>query len=141
MGDFWEMIWQEKCQIILMITHEEEKGRIKCAKYWPIDSAAKVNISEETYGRINVKLVKKTLICDDYLVREFVVSCPMEDPTHTRKCYQFQYLAWSDHGVPENPHVTLSFIEHFNKLYSELDKAPVTVHCRYLSSFILRCQA
>lgn len=27
-ADFWHMIWQEGCQIILMITHEEEKGRV-----------------------------------------------------------------------------------------------------------------
>jgi protein tyrosine phosphatase len=29
MNDFWHMVWQEKCQIILMITHEEEKGRVR----------------------------------------------------------------------------------------------------------------
>jgi protein tyrosine phosphatase len=29
------MIWQESSQFILMITHETEKGRVKCCKYWP----------------------------------------------------------------------------------------------------------
>ena len=28
-NDFWQMVWQEESQIILMITHEEEKGRVK----------------------------------------------------------------------------------------------------------------
>ena len=27
-NDFWQMVWQEESQIILMITHEEEKGRV-----------------------------------------------------------------------------------------------------------------
>ena len=27
-NDFWQMVWQEESQIILMITHLEEKGRV-----------------------------------------------------------------------------------------------------------------
>ena len=27
-NDFWLMVWQERSQLILMITHEEEKGRV-----------------------------------------------------------------------------------------------------------------
>jgi tyrosine-protein phosphatase non-receptor type 11 len=34
-NDFWKMVNIEHCTIILMITHEYEKGRVKCAKYWP----------------------------------------------------------------------------------------------------------
>lgn len=26
--DFWTMVWQEESQIILMITNEEEKGKV-----------------------------------------------------------------------------------------------------------------
>ena len=28
-SDFWQMVYQERSQIILMITHEEEKGRVR----------------------------------------------------------------------------------------------------------------
>jgi protein tyrosine phosphatase len=105
-----------------MITHEEEKGRVKCARYWPSEGSA-------TYGRLTVKLNRITEICEDYLLREFVLSSSSE-PRTERACFQFQYLAWSDHGVPENAENTLHFIDHFNQLYEEIgSKKPITVHC------------
>ncbi|MCI4393263.1 hypothetical protein PGIGA_G00155310, partial [Pangasianodon gigas] len=33
-GDFWRMVWQERCPIIVMITNIEEKNE-KCTEYWP----------------------------------------------------------------------------------------------------------
>lgn len=32
---FWQMIWENKSDIIAMMTQEVERGRIKCHKYWP----------------------------------------------------------------------------------------------------------
>lgn len=32
---FWQMIWQNKSDVIAMMTQEVERGRIKCHKYWP----------------------------------------------------------------------------------------------------------
>ncbi len=127
MQDFWEMVWQEKSQIILMITHEEEKGRVKCARYWPQN----VNESQK-YGQITVTFTKLNQVCEDYVLREFLLSYSdgqAAEPPQQRKCYQFQYLTWSDHGVPENHSNTLQFVERFNKLYEESDKTAITVHC------------
>ena len=33
--DFWNMVYQEKSCIILMLTNETENNKVKCAKYWP----------------------------------------------------------------------------------------------------------
>jgi protein tyrosine phosphatase len=109
-----------------MITHEEEKGRVKCARYWPAQLASSV-----TYGPYTVTLVKVNEMCEDYLVREFhLVSAKNEHKSPPRRCFQFQYLAWSDHGVPENAQTTLDFVDHFNRLYDEIEtRAPITVHC------------
>lgn len=50
-----------------------------------------------------------------------------------RKIFHFQYLAWSDHSVPENITNTLNFIDHVNKLYKQHNcNSAVTVHCRYI---------
>lgn len=65
--DFWQMIWQESSKIILMITHEIEKGRPKCCKYWP-------EINEYvTYDCVKIKCIDR-IQYDDYLLREFVIS-------------------------------------------------------------------
>jgi len=33
--DFWSLVWQEGVQTVAMVTPEEERGRIKCHRYWP----------------------------------------------------------------------------------------------------------
>ncbi|CAH1981080.1 unnamed protein product [Acanthoscelides obtectus] len=32
-GDFWRMVWQENCRVIVMTTKETERGKNKCARY------------------------------------------------------------------------------------------------------------
>lgn len=32
---FWQMIWENKSDVVAMMTQEVERGRIKCHKYWP----------------------------------------------------------------------------------------------------------
>lgn len=32
---FWQMIWENKSDVIAMMTQEVERGRVKCQKYWP----------------------------------------------------------------------------------------------------------
>ncbi len=144
------MIWQEKSQVILMITHEEEKGRVKCARYWPEPPHSELLDVHETpaqtynvYNDINVTFIKLIKLSPDFLLREFrLTKLPKggNDSTTSTKAtehnsfpvYQFQYLAWSDHGVPDNVQNTISFIEHVNQMYKKIGtSAPITVHCRY----------
>jgi len=33
--DFWEMVWQQRSSLIVMLTTNVERGRVKCHKYWP----------------------------------------------------------------------------------------------------------
>uniref|UniRef100_A0A3P8X2G6 protein-tyrosine-phosphatase n=1 Tax=Cynoglossus semilaevis TaxID=244447 RepID=A0A3P8X2G6_CYNSE len=40
-NDFWQMVWQEKTQVIVMTTREVEKGRNKCVPYWPDRNTSK----------------------------------------------------------------------------------------------------
>ena len=32
---FWQMVWENKSDVVAMMTQEVERGRIKCHKYWP----------------------------------------------------------------------------------------------------------
>jgi len=33
--DFWQMIWEQKSSLIIMLTTQSERGRVKCHQYWP----------------------------------------------------------------------------------------------------------
>uniref|UniRef100_A0A914L344 protein-tyrosine-phosphatase n=1 Tax=Meloidogyne incognita TaxID=6306 RepID=A0A914L344_MELIC len=35
--EFWRMIWERGCRLVIMVTNLRERGREQCAKYWPDD--------------------------------------------------------------------------------------------------------
>ena len=42
---------------------------------------------------------------------------------------QFHFVAWPDHGVPDNCAVMLNFIRRVRKLHLYSDPCPLLVHC------------
>merc|ERR1719489_688859 len=50
-NEMWQMIWQEKCSVVIMLCNIMEVGKMKCYKYWPdITSQG----DECHYGRLEV---------------------------------------------------------------------------------------
>lgn len=66
-GDFWRMIWEQNCRVVVMLTKEVEGGRIKCVKYWP-DKDARV------YEDILVTLECIDLSCKHVTTRVFTLE-------------------------------------------------------------------
>ena len=56
---FWQMVWENKSDVVAMMTQEVERGRIKCHKYWPESQSQAL---EE--GRFQLHLVNQQ--CLDY---------------------------------------------------------------------------
>ena len=52
--DFWLMVWEQRCPLIIMVTPLEEKGRKKCHKYWPEEGEEHV-----IYGLFRICLIKQ----------------------------------------------------------------------------------
>ena len=123
--DFWRMVWQEDARVIVMITNEVERGRNKCAHYWPKP--------EEPTEQGALWLVNAgDTINPNYTLRHFEVT--HSEKQETRDIYQFQFKAWPDHGVPQDPGVVLGFLDDVNHKYREIqhksDKdRPIVVHC------------
>ncbi|XP_065168794.1 tyrosine-protein phosphatase corkscrew-like isoform X3 [Atheta coriaria] len=127
-ADFWQMVWQENSRVIVMTTKETERGKNKCARYWP-----EVNSAKE-YGHIHVQNVAESTKVH-YTLREFIVS--KVDSGSERKVYHYHFLAWPDHGVPSDPGIVLNFLQDVNMCQEQLaldlpaNEPPgaVLVHC------------
>lgn len=66
--DFWQMIWDNKVNAIVMLTKPVEVGKVKCHKYWP----DKVGESIQKKEYLSVKLTSLQYFAD-YEIRTFEV--------------------------------------------------------------------
>ncbi|XP_064643361.1 tyrosine-protein phosphatase non-receptor type 11-like [Lineus longissimus] len=125
--DFWRMIWQENSRVIVMTTKEVERGKNKCARYWPDDRQSK---EYEAYGyKLIVKSVKETHT-PDYTLREFDLTKREGNTSETRTVFHFHFTVWPDHGVPSDPGCVLNFLHEINVKQDSMPGAgPVIVHC------------
>ncbi|NXA06434.1 PTPRU phosphatase, partial [Sapayoa aenigma] len=116
--DFWQMVWQEKTSVIVMLTGLVEQNKIKCEQYWPEQ--------EQVYGDFTVTL-NNTRTTTGLVTRIFCLQkagCALP-----RVVEQFHYLMWPDHGVPRNPSQLLCLVDLVNKRVLEAPAGPVLVHC------------
>ncbi|XP_048580732.1 receptor-type tyrosine-protein phosphatase mu isoform X2 [Nematostella vectensis] len=98
--DFWQMVWQEKCSVIVMLTGLIEGSKEKCHKYWPDTNQPK------PYGQYTVSLCKNEAFAD-YTVRTFLVTSA---PTNEQRfIYQYHFTVWPDKGVPQYATAVLRF--------------------------------
>ncbi|XP_060552124.1 tyrosine-protein phosphatase Lar-like isoform X6 [Ruditapes philippinarum] len=117
-GDFWRMVWEQRCATIVMMTKLEERSRIKCDQYWPGRGA-------ETYGLMHVLLVDVAELAT-YTIRTFHIQ--RYGVPEKREVRQFQFTAWPDHGVPDHPTPLLMFMRRV-KATNPPDAGPVICHC------------
>lgn len=98
------MIWQENTRVIVMTTKELERGKTKCAKYWPEQGQTK------EWGHAKVTCLTESST-SDYTLREFLFSWKNKDERHI---YQYHFQVWPDHGVPSDPGCVLNFLHDVN---------------------------
>lgn len=118
-NDFWKMVWQHNTRVIVMTTKETERGKNKCARYWPEEGES------NEYGNIKVTNISQTSRTD-YTLRELSAT----DGDEGRTIYHYHYQGWPDHGVPNDPGSVLNFVHDVNQCNESTGFAgPVVVHC------------
>ncbi|XP_041432657.1 tyrosine-protein phosphatase non-receptor type 4 isoform X4 [Xenopus laevis] len=117
--DFWQMTWEQGSSMVVMLTTQVERGRVKCHQYWP-----------ETTG--SSEFGKFQISCHSeegnpaYVFREMTLT--NLEKNESRPLTQIQYTAWPDHGVPDDSSDFLDFVSLVRQRRSHHDE-PVVVHC------------
>ena len=114
------MILETGCRSIVMVTGLIEKGRSKCAKYWPEAPTALdiAGISVENIGTVRQ---------NGFLISDLVVTLGSD----IRTVRHFWYDSWPDHGVPDKTEPLLGLMQFAQDWdgSTEVLGRPWTVHC------------
>ncbi|XP_019738405.1 tyrosine-protein phosphatase non-receptor type 13 isoform X3 [Hippocampus comes] len=119
MGDFWQMVWEQKANVVAMMTQEIEGGKVKCQRYWP-DSPGTTEMVDE---RLQIKLVKDQYL-DHFVIRLMEVKDVTTD--ETQLVTHLNYTGWPDHGTPSQPEQLLTFISYMRHVHRS---GPIVTHC------------
>ncbi|XP_059513583.1 tyrosine-protein phosphatase non-receptor type 3 isoform X5 [Myotis daubentonii] len=117
-AQFWQVVWDQKLSLIVMLTTLTERGRTKCHQYWPDPP----DVAEHGSFHIRCQSEDCTIA---YVFREMLVTNTETGEEHT--VTHLQYVAWPDHGVPDDSSDFLEFVNYVRSL--RVDAEPVLVHC------------
>lgn len=133
-NDFWWMVWQEKSECIIMATEEVENDRNKCVRYWPTIKERTLSAGPLTIEILSDSSTNKIDNDDgrpDYICREIeIYFSDLASPNHKfgkHRVKHYQYTAWPDQSIPENPASILNFIKLINRHGHRA--GPIIVHC------------
>eukprot|EP01114_Cavostelium_apophysatum_P018964 TRINITY_DN5977_c0_g1_i2.p1 TRINITY_DN5977_c0_g1~~TRINITY_DN5977_c0_g1_i2.p1 ORF type:complete len:983 (+),score=271.06 TRINITY_DN5977_c0_g1_i2:60-3008(+) len=114
--DFYRMLWENNCSIIVMLTKLEETGRLKAHNYLPQEGPAQV-------GDMIVEIVSEEIPSEYFVVKKLRLwlGTNAKDITH------YQFCGWPDHGVPDRDSI-MEMIEVVRKA-TKSDNNPIAVHC------------
>ncbi|XP_007892377.1 receptor-type tyrosine-protein phosphatase R [Callorhinchus milii] len=115
-NDFWEMVWQEDCPMIVMITKLKEKNE-KCVVYWPE--------KQSSFGRFEV-VVNEVKECDGLAIRDLSVKHAEE----SRSVKHYWFSSWPDHQTPDTAQSLLDLVLEVEESRKTAgNRGPVVVHC------------
>uniref|UniRef100_A0A034VN05 Tyrosine-protein phosphatase non-receptor type 9 n=1 Tax=Bactrocera dorsalis TaxID=27457 RepID=A0A034VN05_BACDO len=131
--DFWRMIWEQHCLVVVMTTRVMERGRVKCGQYWePTEN------SSLEFGNFHVRTLSIE-INEDYTVASLELKNLKTD--EIRNVSHWQFTSWPDYGVPSSAMAMLNFLQKVREKQASMVKAlgdtwaghprgpPIVVHC------------
>jgi len=127
MEDFWRMIWEQNCGVIVMLTGLTEGSSIKAHCYWPEEGKIR------RFGNF-VICHKKSFKVGEVTVRSLLVRQSTPNSNTAREIIQLQYEDWPDHSVPETTKTIQELLILMTKFKSRATsthnlEGPVVVHC------------
>jgi protein tyrosine phosphatase len=127
-GDFWRLVWDYKCQIVVMVTQLKENGKEMSVQYWPSDGTAE-------YAMMSVAMETEKKL-EGYTVRKFLINKNDRKANDQRTITQFQYLDWPDDQLSGNVSQLLTMINELEREQTKAENKSVIVMC---SDGVHRC--
>ncbi|KAI1318121.1 hypothetical protein EDD11_007173 [Mortierella claussenii] len=126
--DFWKTAWEQNSRVVVMLTREQEMGRIKCHEYWPTARQPLMDVGVMRVTFVAEFLTDPTI--GTILVRQLKLRHLHQPESEERNVTQIQYTGWPDFGVPETPLEVLRVIQLANEYNTPAAVAgPMVVHC------------
>jgi len=97
--NFWRMILQENCKLVINLTKSKEHGQTKCDQYWPSEVGESLRF-EENGQVMQIILMSCESVMANLIRRKLKIINVTED-RELREVIQLNYLSWPDHGAPE----------------------------------------
>eukprot|EP01098_Paradermamoeba_levis_P015727 TRINITY_DN8131_c0_g1_i1.p1 TRINITY_DN8131_c0_g1~~TRINITY_DN8131_c0_g1_i1.p1 ORF type:complete len:319 (-),score=53.37 TRINITY_DN8131_c0_g1_i1:208-1164(-) len=125
-ADFWKMIWEQECSVIVMLTElVTSDGQNKAHCYWPTEPSQPLKLG----GSLVVTLVEQREQ-GNFITRFFNLTNSME----CRRLAQIQYVGWPDFSVPATTSEFVELLSMTDKLKDcslkeNGEKKPILVHC------------
>ncbi|XP_068453922.1 tyrosine-protein phosphatase non-receptor type 7-like [Clinocottus analis] len=152
-GDFWDMVWQERSSIIVMVTRLKENNE-KCELYWPqprerrrrrvvVEAEEEKNEEEEEGGETGqfgrfVLRVRDSREKDGFTVTDMEIQLCSE----RRPVRHYWFTSWPDHHIPQCTAPLLRLVEEVETYRQSLlpsgsqpitgpvlSAGPIIVHC------------
>ncbi|KAI1729861.1 protein-tyrosine phosphatase domain-containing protein [Ditylenchus destructor] len=126
-ADFWRMIWQEKCQGILMLCAVTENGKKKCEQYWPKSEGSETALGttheKATYIYLTIKNIG-VKVKNEFAITKLAL-CGMHSNGTVREhiVTHIQWAEWPDKSVP------ISAVSPIRALGKTRGMSPLVVHC------------
>ena len=126
LDDFWTMIDQYKCNVIVMLCNVNEEGKEKCANYWN---------EKNKLERYEIKLLNLKVV--NYLITIREIQLKNNSTKIVRNITQIHFTGWPDHDIPQSEdgqnyfifEILNEIIEKIDEINKEKGEDPIVVHC------------
>lgn len=107
--DFWQVVWDKRIPVIVMLTAETEGGSIKCHRYWNEGVYGDVKLLEISSEHVELSPLTGTTVT----VRRFFLTSTAavkagSQPLPSHTVVQLQFTSWPDRGALVNPQDLIS---------------------------------
>ncbi|PVU96573.1 hypothetical protein BB560_005798 [Smittium megazygosporum] len=123
-GDFWQMIYENKSPFIIMLAKLVEGYKPKCHQYWPTEENPVINAKGLTVRYLE----ESDLFYGSAVFRTFMIVPEKQsnstdssaNPTKPHIVRQIQYFNWPDSSTPRNDRDIIEIANFVNKFISLL---------------------